>query len=83
LSTTLAESSLAAFFWRFEPARPADALAEAQAMSKALKKQGWNFVGPTRAHAFMQAAGLVNDHHPECFCRAICEKARKAFRRPK
>ena len=39
----------------------------ATAMSKALKKRGFKFVGPTTCYAFMQAAGLVNDHHPECF----------------
>ena len=35
---------------------------EAEAMSKALKKAGFTFVGPTICYAFMQSAGLVNDH---------------------
>ena len=35
-------------------------------MSKALKKQGFSFVGPTTCYAFMQAAGLVNDHLLSC-----------------
>ena len=35
---------------------------ESAAMSKALKKAGFSFVGPTICYAFMQAAGLVNDH---------------------
>jgi DNA-3-methyladenine glycosylase I len=39
----------------------------AAAMSKELKRQGFRFVGPTTCHALMQAAGLVNDHHPTCF----------------
>ncbi|MGA3088931.1 MAG: DNA-3-methyladenine glycosylase I [Terriglobales bacterium] len=37
------------------------------AMSKDLKKHGFNFVGSTICYAFMQAAGLVNDHAVECF----------------
>jgi len=41
--------------------------AEAEAMSKDLKKRGFRFVGPTICYAFMQAAGLVNDHVTECF----------------
>ncbi|KAL7562227.1 hypothetical protein ACA910_004036 [Epithemia clementina (nom. ined.)] len=35
---------------------------ESQAMSKALKKKGWKFVGPTTCYAFMQAVGMVIDH---------------------
>lgn len=37
------------------------------AMSKDLKKRGFNFVGSTICYAFMQAVGLVNDHLTECF----------------
>ena len=48
---------------------------EAKAMSKALKKEGFNFVGPTIVYAFMQATGMVNDHLVQCFrhreCRAM------------
>jgi DNA-3-methyladenine glycosylase I len=40
---------------------------EAEAMSKDLKKRGFKFVGPTICYAFMQAAGLVNDHLTSCF----------------
>ncbi|WP_271409915.1 DNA-3-methyladenine glycosylase I [Pseudomonas sp. Q1-7] len=39
---------------------------EAEAMSKALKKAGFTFVGPTICYAFMQAAGLVMDHTTDC-----------------
>ncbi|WP_075182430.1 DNA-3-methyladenine glycosylase I [Pantoea sp. 1.19] len=39
-----------------------------EAMSKALKKRGFRFVGPTICYAFMQACGLVNDHTTDCFC---------------
>jgi DNA-3-methyladenine glycosylase I len=38
-------------------------------MSKQLKKRGFKFVGPVIVYAFMQAAGMVNDHAPECFRR--------------
>ena len=39
-----------------------------EAMSKALKKRGFRFVGPTICYAFMQAVGMVNDHTTDCFC---------------
>jgi DNA-3-methyladenine glycosylase I len=39
---------------------------EAQAMSKALKKAGFTFVGPTICYAYMQAAGMVMDHTTDC-----------------
>ena len=40
---------------------------ESVAMSQDLKKRGFKFVGPTICYAFMQAAGLVNDHVVDCF----------------
>ena len=88
LALCQAHGSLAAFFWRFEPARrpppqplPAQT-AESRAMSKALKAAGWRFVGPTTCYAFMQAMGLVNDHHPACAFHARAEVARAAFQPP-
>ncbi|MOA13234.1 DNA-3-methyladenine glycosylase 1 [compost metagenome] len=39
---------------------------EAEAMSKALKKAGFTFVGPTICYAFMQASGMVMDHTIDC-----------------
>ena len=39
------------------------------AMSKALKKRGFVFVGETTCYAFMQSMGLVNDHINTCFCK--------------
>jgi DNA-3-methyladenine glycosylase I len=87
--------SLAAFFWSFEPGpeqRPAavtwawasanPSTAASHAISKALKKRGWTFVGPTTVYAFMQAMGLVNDHVEGCRCRAGVEAARLRFVRP-
>ena len=40
---------------------------ESDAMSKELKRRGFTFVGPTICYAFMQATGMVNDHHVDCF----------------
>jgi len=40
---------------------------ESDEMSKDLKKRGFRFVGSTICYAFMQAAGMVNDHHSSCF----------------
>ncbi|MFP4032635.1 MAG: DNA-3-methyladenine glycosylase I [Desulfococcaceae bacterium] len=40
---------------------------ESEAMSKDLKARGFKFVGPTICHAFMQSAGMVNDHLVDCF----------------
>jgi DNA-3-methyladenine glycosylase I len=40
---------------------------ESDAMSKELKKRGFNFVGSTICYAFMQAVGMVNDHVMQCF----------------
>ena len=40
--------------------------AEAEAMSKALRKAGFTFVGPTICYAFMQATGMVMDHTVDC-----------------
>ena len=40
---------------------------ESDEMSRALQKRGFKFVGSTICYAFMQAAGLVNDHSPNCF----------------
>ncbi|MCG8590304.1 MAG: DNA-3-methyladenine glycosylase I [Proteobacteria bacterium] len=87
--------SLAAYFWRFEPApeaRPArltpavletlTTCPEATALSRDLKRRGWTFVGPTTLYAFMQAMGMVNDHLEGCFARPRVEKRRRRFRRP-
>jgi DNA-3-methyladenine glycosylase I len=47
---------------------------ESAAMSKALKKIGFSFVGPTICYAFMQAVGMVNDHITSCHCHEACSK---------
>lgn len=43
---------------------------ESAALSKDLRKRGFRFVGPTTVYAFMQAAGMVNDHLVSCFRHA-------------
>jgi DNA-3-methyladenine glycosylase I len=43
---------------------------ESTAMSKELKRRGFRFTGPTTCYAFMQSAGLVDDHTLDCFRRA-------------
>ena len=70
-----AREGFSPFLWSFAPppaARP-KALADvpgqtpqSQTMSKALKREGFNFVGPTITYAFMQASGMVNDHLATC-----------------
>ena len=83
------EGSLAAYFWRYEPAeatsdepQTVSTSAESVALSKDLKKMGWKFVGPTTVYAFMQAMGLVNDHVVGCAIRVTVESAREKFKRP-
>ena len=43
-------------------------------MSKELKRKGFKFVGPVIVYAWMQAAGMVNDHAADCFRRKVCAK---------
>ena len=50
---------------------------ESDAMSKDLKKRGFTFVGSTICYAFMQAAGMVNDHTVECFRHGQVQRARR------
>ncbi len=88
-------ASLAHFLWRFEPPqgeRPervtpdwvrANPLTPASTrLSKALRKEGFSFVGPTTAYAFLQSMGFVNDHLEGCCARGSCERARAGFERP-
>ncbi|CDL78990.1 DNA-3-methyladenine glycosylase I [Xenorhabdus cabanillasii] len=74
------------FIWRFVDNNPQinhwKTLAEvpvktdhSDALSNALKKRGFKFIGSTTCYAFMQAAGLVNDHIANCLCRKL--KAKK------
>lgn len=57
--------------------------AESDAMSAVLKASGFTFVGSTICYAFMQAAGMVNDHLVSCFRHAECENMAQAKRKLK
>lgn len=72
-----ADRSFSEFLWSFVDHRPIQGVwrvladvpvttPEAEALSRALKKRGFNFVGPTIVYAFMQAVGMVNDHLWHC-----------------
>lgn len=73
-----AHGSFDAFIWSFVDGRPRQnawktqakippRTRESDAMSRALKEHGFSFVGSTICYAFMQAAGMVNDHIVPCF----------------
>jgi DNA-3-methyladenine glycosylase I len=49
----------------------------AETMSKELKRRGFKYVGPVIVYAWMQAAGIVNDHAKECFRRGFCARIRR------
>ena len=71
--------SFDAYIWQFAAnrnskrrqngAHPPARTAESDAMSKDLIRRGFKFVGSTICYAFMQAAGMVNDHDRSCFRR--------------
>jgi DNA-3-methyladenine glycosylase I len=68
-----------AFVWKLAGGKPiknktGQVLAKtelSEEISAALKKRGFKFVGPVIVYAWMQAAGMVNDHDPRCFRRNI------------
>ncbi len=75
--------SFSDFLWDFVDGRPRQnawrsmaevpvTTPEAQAMSRALRQWGFNFVGPTIVYAFMQATGMVNDHLVQCPAHGPC-----------
>lgn len=87
--------ALAKLIWAHEPTakqRPAKITPDvastlgqseqSQALSKTLRKMGFNFVGPTTMYALLQSMGVVNDHLEGCAHRAPVEAARKALQRP-
>jgi DNA-3-methyladenine glycosylase I len=78
LAVQQAFGSFDADIWRFVEGKPKQnqwrtlaeipaQTAESIAMSKDLRRRGFNFVGPTICYAFMQAVGMVNDHVVDCF----------------
>ncbi|RUO66410.1 DNA-3-methyladenine glycosylase I [Pseudidiomarina planktonica] len=82
------EASFAEYLWQFVGGKPIinawrvgddfpTRSAESDAMAKALKKEGFNFVGTTICYAFMQAVGMVNDHVVTCPCyEPVCAEMR-------
>ncbi|MDE2842439.1 MAG: DNA-3-methyladenine glycosylase I [Chloroflexota bacterium] len=72
------EGSFSGFIWSFTTGAPLNPRrastedtparsTESENMSRELRRRGFKFVGPTICYAFMQAAGLVNDHTTNCF----------------
>jgi DNA-3-methyladenine glycosylase I len=87
-------TSLAAFLWGFLDGQPQNnrhasfrsVPAEtpvSKAISKALKAEGFRFVGPTTIYAFMQATGMVNDHLVSCHRHAPCADLQRRFKVPR
>lgn len=75
--------SFDAFIWSFVNGTPINSRrqqltdipsksSESDIMSKALKKNGFKFIGSTTCYAFMQAVGIVNDHLVTCFRHSQC-----------
>ncbi len=85
-----AEGSFDAFIWDFvggrtirnrwrDPGEVPATSPESECMSDALRERGFQFVGPTICYAYMQAAGMVNDHLIDCFrYRDVVRQARTA-----
>jgi DNA-3-methyladenine glycosylase I len=76
--------SFDAYIWQFTGGRPKvnrrrtlkqvpAKTPESDAMSKALLKRGFKFVGSTICYAYMQATGMVNDHTADCFRHSLGE----------
>jgi DNA-3-methyladenine glycosylase I len=70
------DEDFAQYIWKFAGGKPIRNSGPVPAMtplseeiSKALKKRGFKFVGPVIVYAWMQAAGIVNDHSDDCFRR--------------
>jgi DNA-3-methyladenine glycosylase I len=83
------EGSLAEYLWSFVGGEPIvgrwrslgevpSETPESKEMSKALKRRGFRFVGPTVCYALMQAAGLAQDHVRACFRFTELERAARA-----
>lgn len=81
---------LSQFLWGFVDAQPqinqrrifSDVPAQTELskrISKALKAEGFRFVGPTTLYAFMQSTGMVNDHLVGCHRHEACARLQRAF----
>lgn len=87
-------TSLSKFLWSFVDGKPLiherrssreipPETDVSKSISKALKKEGFRFVGPTTVYAFMQASGFVNDHLVDCHRHAPCAALQREFKAPK
>ena len=87
-------TSLGKFLWEFLDGKPViherrtmrdipPETPQSKAISKALKKEGFRFVGPTTVYAFMQSTGFVNDHIVDCHRHAPCAALQRKFKAPK
>jgi DNA-3-methyladenine glycosylase I len=84
---------LSAFLWKFLDGRPQinrhksfktvpAETPSSKAISKALKTEGFRFVGPTTVYAFMQSTGMVNDHLVTCHRHEACAELQRRFKAP-
>ena len=87
------KQSLAAFLWGFLDGKPIihergsmkDVPAQTELskrISKALKAEGFRFVGPTTVYAFMQSTGMVNDHLATCHRHGPCARLQRRLKVP-
>ena len=87
-------TSLGKFLWDFLDGKPViherrtmrdipPETPESKSISKALKKEGFRFVGPTTVYAFMQSSGFVNDHLIDCHRHGACATLQRKFKAPK
>ena len=85
------QTTLARFLWDFVDGKPIQNRVGGSGdipgqtplsttISKALRKEGFRFVGPTTVYAMMQAVGMVNDHAAHCYRQAECSKLLPAIR---
>jgi DNA-3-methyladenine glycosylase I len=83
--------SFAGYIWQFVGGRPRvnhrrslrevpARTPQSDAMSRALRERGFRFVGSTICYAFMQAAGMVNDHAVHCFRHAPLARQMRGWR---
>ena len=86
------QGSFSDYLWQFVDGEPVQnswagmkqvpaSTAQSDQMSKALKKEGFKFVGSTICYAHMQATGMVNDHTVDCFRHQECRKLAKKRKR--
>ena len=83
------QSNFSSWLWQFAPDDPPvydtsigipSSTTDSVAMSKALKRAGFRFVGPTICYALMQSVGMVNDHPTTCFRHEPCAQLRRTVK---